>query len=165
MSLTQTIYNYIKKHVGIEKSLQLLRATLMLIQERSLDCYNIKDVYIAINRLIKLILANANTIFYIINTILKVNLYKNFQPRIITCNKAYYATKILTISLFSFYNLDAQIYISNYKQIQPIVLFINYKKEYYKVQFQNTFYQQLLLLFIYRILTIKYLVSFLAKQY
>src|SRR5271170_8015682 len=101
------MHNYIKNYVSIDKSLQSLRLSLMLIKECGLDHYNINNVQIAINRLIKLMLANANAIFCTINTILKVNLYKTFQPRIIICNKACCATKILILSLFSFYNLDA----------------------------------------------------------
>ena len=93
MSLTQAMHNYIEKHAHTDKSLQSLRSSLMLIEERGPDRYDMEDVRIAINRLMKLTLADANAIFCTINTASKVNLHKNFQPGIITCDEASRATE------------------------------------------------------------------------
>ena len=113
----------------------------------------------------ELTLADADAIFCTINAASKVNLYKNFQPGLITCDEACHTTEISILSLIAFYDPDAWIYVSNHKQMHPIVLSTDRKKEHYKVWFQNTFHKQLLLSFMHRMLTIRHPVSFLAKQH
>jgi hypothetical protein len=165
MSLTQAMHNYIEKHAETDKSLQSLRSSLKLIEERGPERYDMEDVRIAINRLMKLTLADADAIFCTINTASKVNLYKNFLPRLITCDEACRVTEISILSLFAFYNPDAWIYVGDHKQMRPIVLSADREKEHYKVRFQNTFHRQLLLSFMHRMLTIGHPVSFLAEQH
>ena len=113
----------------------------------------------------ELTLADADAIFCTINATSKVNLYKNFQPGLITCDEACRTTEISILSLFAFYDPDAWIYVGDHKQMHPIVLSADCKKEHYKVRFQNTFHKQLLLSFMHRMLTIGHPVSFLAEQH
>ena len=165
MSLTQAMQNYIEKHADVDKSLQSLRLSLTLIEERGPDRYDMDDVRMAINRLMELTLANADAIFCTTNTASKVNLYKNFQPGLIICDEACRSTEISTLSLFAFYCPDAWIFAGDHNQMRPIVLSADREKEHYKVRFQNTFYKQLLLSFMHRMLTIGHPVSFLAEQH
>jgi len=44
MSLAQAMLNYIKKHADTDKSLQSLRLSLMLIEERGPEQYDMLDV-------------------------------------------------------------------------------------------------------------------------
>ena len=120
-----------------------------------------QDVQNAINKLMKLTLADADAIFCTTNAASKVSLFSNFQPGLIACQ----VTEISVLSLFAFYNPNAWVFIGDHKQMRPVVLSADCKKEHYKVRFQNTFHRQLLLSFMQRMLTIGHPVSFLAEQH
>ena len=165
MSLTKAMHNYLEKHADTDRSLKSLRISLKLIEKRGSERYDMDQVRIAINKLMELTLADADAIFCTINAASKVNLYKNFQPGLITCDEACRATEISILSLFAFYDPDAWIYVGDHKQMHPIVLSADREKEHYKVWFQNTFHKQLLLSFMHRMLTIGHPVSFLAEQH
>jgi len=113
----------------------------------------------------KLTLADADTIFCTTNAASKVNLFSNFQPGLIAYDEACWVTEISILSLFTFYNPDAWVFVGDHKQMRPVVLSADHEKEHYKVRFQNTFHRQLLLSFMQRMLTIGHPVSFLAEQH
>src|SRR5436190_20036533 len=117
MSLAQAMLNYIEKHADTDKSLQSLRLSLMLIEERGLEQYDMQDVQNAINKLMKLTLADADAIFCTTNAASKVSLFSNFQPGLIACQ----VTEISVLSLFAFYNPNAWVFIGDHKQMRPIV--------------------------------------------
>ena len=52
-------------------------------------------------------LANADAIFCTINAASKVNLYENFQPRLIIVNEVYRATELSILSIYVFYKPTA----------------------------------------------------------
>src|SRR5438045_6989499 len=88
-----------------------------------------QDVRNAINKLMKLTLADADTIFCTTNAASKVNLFSNFQPGLIACNEACWVTEISILSLFAFYNPDAWVFVGDHKQMRPVVLSADHKKE------------------------------------
>jgi hypothetical protein len=75
-----------------------------------------------VTRLMKFTLAAADVIFCTINVASKVNLYENFQPRMIVCDEACRATEISTMSLFAFYEPSVWIFVGDHKQLHPVIL-------------------------------------------
>jgi hypothetical protein len=129
------------------------------------------EVKAGVTRLMKLTLAAADVIFCTINVALKVNLYKNFRPGMIVCDKACRAMEISTMSLFAFYEPSIWIFVGDHKQLRPVVLSAkregkanngSYNDE---IKFKNPFQRQLLLSFMHRMVTIGHPVSFLAEQH
>jgi hypothetical protein len=128
------------------------------------------EVKAGINGLMRRTLATVDVIFCTINTASKVNLYKNFRPGMIVCDEACRATEISTLSLLMFYDPKIWIYIGDHKQLRLIVFTADYESKvnngsYDESKFKNPFQKQLLLSFMYHIVTIGHPVNFLAEQH
>ena len=87
--------------------MRVLKANLELIADNGIARWDVEEIRQLINRLIVDTLADANAVFCTNNAASKVNLYTNFRPKLLVCNKACCATELFILLAFVFYKLEA----------------------------------------------------------